>query len=212
MSDRIAIAAGMAVQGSPDLFRRMKSLNKVRLRWGWGLAGLVLGLAPRPDLPWFMAGLLLIALGLCIRVLAAATLTKIEALTTHGIYRLTRNPLYLGNFLAGCGIACLGGHWGWLAACLILFGLIYRRLILAEEAFLLQEYGSEYQAYMTTVPRWWPDFRQWRAIPGTLSWAEFARNKEPRNLLATAAFLLLILVKMWLLPPGISWWGATIAL
>lgn len=77
-----------------------------------------------------------------------------RALVTSGIYRLSRNPMYLA--LAGLlaaeslwlnqwlGFAVVGGFvWG-----------ITRWQILPEEQILTQKFGKAYQDYKKHVPRW----------------------------------------------------------
>ncbi|HYE78418.1 MAG TPA: isoprenylcysteine carboxylmethyltransferase family protein, partial [bacterium] len=176
-------------------------------RGGYLFLALVLLLAPAPAGGWIWAGLAAIALGLTMRALAAATLVKIKGLTTHGIYQATRNPLYVGNSLIGVGFACFGGSWGWLVACLILFGLVYRGLILAEEAFLLERHPDSYPAYVASVPRFLPNPLKFTALPGTLSAESLAKNREAKNLLGTMTGLALLLAKSLILRPGQYWWG-----
>lgn len=73
---------------------------------------------------------------------------------TTGIYRLTRNPIYLGDALV------LGGmflRWDVLPALVLVpvfIRLITRRFILGEEAGLLHEFGEEFRDWAARVRRW----------------------------------------------------------
>lgn len=76
------------------------------------------------------------------------------ALVTSGIYRHTRNPMYVGLTLVLLGWAAF------LAAALPLAGpvafvlYISRFQIAPEERVLLGKFGAEYQEYMSRVRRW----------------------------------------------------------
>ncbi len=75
-------------------------------------------------------------------------------LASGGIYRHTRNPMYLGLGLAVAGIAVASGSdWtlAWLlpAALVLHFGVVLR-----EERYLEQKFGDAYRRYQQRVPRY----------------------------------------------------------
>jgi protein-S-isoprenylcysteine O-methyltransferase Ste14 len=76
------------------------------------------------------------------------------ALATGGIYRWTRNPMYVGGLIALAGIALIFAL-DWLplvmapAALLLHFGIIRR-----EEQYLEGKFGNEYRRYRALVPRY----------------------------------------------------------
>jgi len=75
-------------------------------------------------------------------------------LVTHGIYRFTRNPMYLGLTLVLAGFALTLGSAGALAP-LPLFGwIIEYGYIRAEERFLAEIFGDDYAHYVHAVRRW----------------------------------------------------------
>jgi protein-S-isoprenylcysteine O-methyltransferase Ste14 len=79
--------------------------------------------------------------------------TTPEVITT-GIYRFTRNPMYLGMGLlqAGIGVALANG---WVVAFVALSWLaIYFVAIRHEEAYLERKFGSVYLDYKKSVRRW----------------------------------------------------------
>jgi protein-S-isoprenylcysteine O-methyltransferase Ste14 len=79
---------------------------------------------------------------------------RARALVTGGIYRLTRNPMYLGMLLAllGWGV-WLGNAAAWLV--LPLFPVILNVLqIIPEERALRQRFGAEFDRYAAQVRRW----------------------------------------------------------
>lgn len=79
--------------------------------------------------------------------------TKPEALHTHGIYRYSRNPQYLGLGLAATGvaIAARSAFSGLLAAGV---WAVYRRWIPNEERHLTRIFGNEYLNYQVNAGRW----------------------------------------------------------
>ncbi|MDG6294239.1 methyltransferase family protein [Glaesserella parasuis] len=79
---------------------------------------------------------------------------KTSALTTEGIYRFSRNPMYLG-------LASLLSAWAfWLGntfALLVVWGFIAyitRFQIEPEERILEQKFGESYRQYKQNVARW----------------------------------------------------------
>lgn len=75
-------------------------------------------------------------------------------LVTSGLYRYTRNPMYLGMLIMLVGWAIyLGSLSPWLMLPLFVW-VINTQQILPEEAFLAQKFGASYQVYRQSVPRW----------------------------------------------------------
>jgi protein-S-isoprenylcysteine O-methyltransferase Ste14 len=77
-----------------------------------------------------------------------------SALVTTGVYRFTRNPMYLA-------LACLLHAWAtWLRAPAALIGLVLfllfitRVQIAPEERSLAQRFGAAYASYRARVGRW----------------------------------------------------------
>lgn len=77
-----------------------------------------------------------------------------SSLVVHGIYRFTRNPMYLGFLLALAGWSV---HLANLAAALLLpvfVAYMNRFQIQPEERALLQNFGARFAAYTQAVRRW----------------------------------------------------------
>jgi protein-S-isoprenylcysteine O-methyltransferase Ste14 len=81
-----------------------------------------------------------------------------EKLVADGPYRYVRNPLYLANLPLIAGVGFMASRLGWLVMVAGMWVFIYR-LILREEAGLLETQGALYRAYMNAVPRLWPALR-----------------------------------------------------
>ena len=78
-------------------------------------------------------------------------------LVRQGLYRFTRNPMYVGVLLVLAGWALAYGSLALAGyASLVAVGF-HLRVVLAEEPWLAGAFGSEWQAYRQAVPRWfWP--------------------------------------------------------
>lgn len=79
-----------------------------------------------------------------------------DALVTEGLFRHSRNPLYVGNALVYLGLfIILNSTLGYLVG-VPFFLMAYWCITLAEENFLLGRFGSEYAEYCRSVPRYLP--------------------------------------------------------
>jgi len=79
---------------------------------------------------------------------------KATVLATGGVYRLTRNPMYLGLLLVLTGWAlALGSVLAW-AGPVVFVAWITRLQVLPEERALTTLFGAEYAAYCGRVRRW----------------------------------------------------------
>ncbi len=77
-----------------------------------------------------------------------------NALVISGLYRISRNPMYLGMAMILVGIALyLGAPLALLMALLFVF-LIERWQIAPEERALEEKFGDQYRAYKKRVRRW----------------------------------------------------------
>lgn len=76
------------------------------------------------------------------------------ALVQSGVFKRSRNPLYLGLvlFTLGLGIATVN-PWMILLAALLLFYL-QERVVKREEAYLAARFGPDYSAYRRRTRRW----------------------------------------------------------
>jgi protein-S-isoprenylcysteine O-methyltransferase Ste14 len=90
---------------------------------------------------------------------ARTTINPIKAstassLVSSGIYRFTRNPMYVGLFLTLLGWAVYLSNPLSLVFCLVYVLYITRFQIKPEERILLRLFGEPYAAYMQRVRRW----------------------------------------------------------
>lgn len=81
-------------------------------------------------------------------------LDRTSAIVTAGIYRVSRNPMYLGMLLCLLGFGWLLSNPASLAAAVLFVPTITRLQIIPEERALLGHFGPEYLAYCQDVRRW----------------------------------------------------------
>lgn len=75
-------------------------------------------------------------------------------LVTSGIFRYSRNPIYLGLLLLVLGFAVAFNSVWLMAMTLLLFLLLQSGVIKPEERLLAARFGGAYQAYTKRVRRW----------------------------------------------------------
>jgi protein-S-isoprenylcysteine O-methyltransferase Ste14 len=81
---------------------------------------------------------------------------EVALLITTGPYAYIRHPLYIANLLIGAGFIFLSGAFP-LALILLSFCAFYHLLLIpAEEDFLKERFGKEFDLYCETVPRYLP--------------------------------------------------------
>jgi protein-S-isoprenylcysteine O-methyltransferase Ste14 len=84
-----------------------------------------------------------------------------EKLIVNGFYRFVRNPLYIAGVFVLAGEALLFQSVGIFIYCLIMFGIFHLH-VLAEETFLTEKFGIDYEQYRSFVPRWIPRLKPYR--------------------------------------------------
>lgn len=153
--------------------------------------------APTPDSLFF--GIAVTSAGLLLRGWSAGTIRKGEVLTTTGPYAHVRNPLYVGSFLIGAGLAVAGGSWLWLLLFLGFFVTVYGPTITAEAERLTERFGQRYVDYAARVPAFFPRLTPFRAEAdehGPFTWAQYRRNREWEALLGAAGAYAALALKM----------------
>lgn len=79
---------------------------------------------------------------------------RTSALVTSGVYRVTRNPMYLGMLLALLGWAVWLGELAPFLFLPLFVAALTRWQILPEERALAQMFPQEFACYRTRVRRW----------------------------------------------------------
>ncbi len=79
---------------------------------------------------------------------------KTSALVVTGIFRVTRNPMYLGLLFVLIAWALQLGNFGVLVFPILFVLYMNRFQIAPEERFLAAKFGSDFAAYCQRVRRW----------------------------------------------------------
>jgi len=114
--------------------------------------------------PWHYIGVVLIVAGVSIAGAAVRQFRRADtplkpserptALVTGGLFRVTRNPMYLGMLLVLLGTAVILRTLTPLVVPFAFAYVITSRFIRVEEAFLREQFGEPYVSYCRTVRRW----------------------------------------------------------
>jgi protein-S-isoprenylcysteine O-methyltransferase Ste14 len=76
------------------------------------------------------------------------------AIVAGGIYRFTRNPIYVGFIIIGVAIAVVVNTVWLLLASIALFLALHFGVVKAEERYLSAKFGDTYDDYRRRVRRW----------------------------------------------------------
>ena len=114
--------------------------------------------------PYTLSGILAIVIGIILNLTADSILKKYnstvkpmletDVLITTGVFRKTRNPMYLGFILILLGTAILLGSIFPFVITIFFAVLMHFVFVLFEEKKLEDEFGSKWLEYKDTVRRW----------------------------------------------------------
>jgi len=118
-----------------------------------------------------------------------------NSLVDGGVFRHSRNPLYLANLLLVLGLAIVHNGWAMYLIALPFFFVAYSCVVMAEEHYLLGRFGDSYTSYCERVPRWIPVFRGFSAtLTGTSFDGLKVLRKEYGTPVAWVSGVLLLLI------------------
>lgn len=113
--------------------------------------------------PWSYLGAIIILISLALNVWAVRQLKKDatidffeipRSLETGGVFRISRNPIYLSGVMLSLGIAILFGSLITFVFPVVLWVILDRLYIPTEEMRLERIFGDEYLQYKQKVRRW----------------------------------------------------------
>lgn len=112
-----------------------------------------------------MIGIICVILGFCLSLYSTyifakkgkgtpAPIAPTKRLTRTGLYRITRNPMYVGYAFYYLGLFFFNGHILLLLYFFAVVTIINIFLIYYEEPQLEIKFGDKYREYKKKVPRW----------------------------------------------------------
>jgi protein-S-isoprenylcysteine O-methyltransferase Ste14 len=112
----------------------------------------------------WLTGLILVVASLCLASIAVFQFFRAKThlepwqptrfVIQSGIFRYSRNPIYLAFCIATLGSGMMLNNWWGLAAVIPLVYLLQQLVIRREETYLEQKFGDSYLAYKHRVRRW----------------------------------------------------------
>lgn len=79
-----------------------------------------------------------------------------KQLNTKGIYSVVRHPLYFANYLIWAGIMIFTMNIFAFVIVSLLYYVYYERIMFAEEAYLRQQFGEDFEEWAMRVPAFFP--------------------------------------------------------
>jgi protein-S-isoprenylcysteine O-methyltransferase Ste14 len=87
---------------------------------------------------------------------------KAAELNTSGIYSVVRHPLYLGNYFMWIApVFLLNSAWFFIIFSLV-YWIYYERIMFAEEQFLRNKFGEQYDLWSAKTNAFLPSFKNYR--------------------------------------------------
>ncbi len=107
------------------------------------------------DSYWFYAGLVTYGLGVLLCIASVSNFAKPaeDGINLKGLYRISRNPMYIAYFIYFLGCVLLTRSL-LLLAILMVFQISSHWIILSEERWCIKKFGEEYKDYMNRVRRY----------------------------------------------------------
>ena len=107
-----------------------------------------------------------------------------KKLNKKGIYSITRNPLYFGNYMIWLGISIYSLNTYITIIVSVFFFIYYGQIIKTEENYLLKKFGNNFLNWKKKTPRFFPSFNYYEEEKYSFS------IKTIRNLKCLSSFFL----------------------
>ncbi len=114
--------------------------------------------------PYNYLGIILLLLGIVMTIKVRKLFNKIETeihtfkkprkLVTNGLFKFSRNPIYLGFLISLLGVWVLLGTLIPILVCVLFILVTNYWYISFEEKEMEKQFGAEYRAYKSKVNRW----------------------------------------------------------
>ena len=109
----------------------------------------------RFDSDWFYIGIIVYGIGLILYAVSMVDYArpKTNGININGLYRISRNPMYIAYFICLLGCVLISNSWT-LFILLMIFQISSHWIILSEERWCIKKFGEEYIRYMNKVRRY----------------------------------------------------------
>ena len=107
------------------------------------------------DTTWLCSGLIIYLFGVVFTIVAIQNFSTSpkDKVITKGLYRFTRNPMYVGMIVLQIGVGMACSSWLYLLLTVVLMILLNSNSS-AEERYCLYLYSDDYKKYKNWTPRW----------------------------------------------------------
>ncbi|ANI88360.1 hypothetical protein A9P82_03020 [Arachidicoccus ginsenosidimutans] len=85
---------------------------------------------------------------------SVTTIKPANNLQTGGVYKFSRNPMYIGFFFMYFGAAFIWGNWWTFIVSPFLVLVIDLYVVNREEKYLRRKFGHDYKEYKKNVRKW----------------------------------------------------------
>lgn len=120
-------------------------------------------LAPVSDTGWTITAAIIAIVGAAIVMVAQVQMGRAwrvgvregdaPLFISHGLFRYSRNPIFVGMMLVGLSAAMVSGTW-WSWSGVAVFIASCAVQVRIEEAHLEASFGQSYREFRSSVPRW----------------------------------------------------------
>jgi len=100
-----------------------------------------------------------------------------KQLNTQGIYSVVRHPLYFANYLIWAGILIFSASFYAFTFVSLVYWIYYERIMFAEEAYLRQQFGQDFEEWSMRVPAFVPRFSLFKKGEMRFSFRTFLRRE-----------------------------------
>lgn len=114
--------------------------------------------------PYNLLGIVPLIIGLCVNMWCSSHFRRVgtavkpfeesTVLVTHGPFKHSRHPMYLGMLLALIGLSIVLATLTPVAVIFVFVWIINRRFVIPEERALEATFGDDYLRYAARVRRW----------------------------------------------------------
>lgn len=169
---------------------------------------------------WVLAGLLLAALGLSLRLYAVGHAPRgtsgrhrkqhAAQLNTFGIYSIMRHPLYVGNVMVWVGVSLTSGWLPGAVASAVAGVFMFALIVRHEDDFLRRRFEGEFEEWGSVTPAFVPRFTLWRPARRPFRWATAIASEYSTLHSIGLMALLFAALRDWRTAgvslPGRAWW------